>query len=66
MSEEGNKFSDEDLIARFQNGDEYAFDEIKNAFDSKKIVDYTDIKYNNYKFLFHTKEMQDKVFISGL
>lgn len=45
---------------------EYAFDEIKNAFDGKKIVDYTDIKYNNYKFLFHTKEMQDKVFISGL
>ena len=45
---------------------EYAFDEIKKVFDEGKIKDFKDPKYNNYKFLFGTKEMQDKVFIQGL
>jgi len=32
---EGNKYTDEDLIARFQNGDEYAFDEIVNRYKDR-------------------------------
>jgi len=44
----------------------YAFDEIKKEFDEGKIKDFKELKYNNYKFLFGTKEMQDKVFIQGL
>ena len=45
---------------------EIAFDEIKKAFDEGVIKDYEDPKYNNYKFLFGSKEMQEKVFIRGL
>lgn len=44
----------------------FAFDEIKEALESKIIKKYDDIKYNNYKFLFSSKEMQEKVFIKGL
>lgn len=45
---------------------EYAFNEIKNAFEYGIIVDYKNIKYNNEKFLFSSEEMQKKVFIQGL
>jgi len=45
---------------------ECAFEEIKNSFDKKEIKNYQDTKYNNYKTLFGSKEMQEKVFIHGL
>jgi len=45
---------------------EYAYEEIKKAFDNGEIKEYKDPKYNNYKFLFGSKEMQEKVFIQGL
>lgn len=32
---EGNKYTDEELIARFQNGDEYAFDEIVKRYKDR-------------------------------
>lgn len=41
---------------------EYAFEEIKNALQMNPEMNYTDVKYNNYKFL-SLPEMQKKVFI---
>lgn len=45
---------------------ESAFEEIKNALDNGVIKNYNDEKYDNYKFLFGSKEMQKEVFIQGL
>jgi len=45
---------------------EFAFEEIKNAFEQGIIKNYNDSKYNNYKFLFGSKKMQEKVFIHGV
>ena len=45
---------------------EDAIEEIKNALNSGKITKYDDIKYNNYKFLFSSKKIQEKIFVQGL
>jgi len=45
---------------------EYAFEEIKKAFDDEKIKDYKDVRCNNQKLLFSSKEMQQKVFLQGV
>jgi len=45
---------------------EYAFEEIKKVIEEGKIKKFKDPKYNNYKLLFGSKEMQEKVFIQGL
>ena len=41
-------------------------EEIKKAFEDGTIKDFKEIKFNNYEFLFSSKEMQEKVFIQGL
>lgn len=43
-----------------------AYQEIKDAIIGGRIKDYNDSKYSNYKTLFGSKEMQEKVFILGL
>lgn len=45
---------------------EFAYTEIKNAFDNGSFKNFEDAKYSNYKYLFSSKEMQDRVFIQGL
>ena len=45
---------------------EDAINEIREAIDDGHISNYNDIKYNNYKLLFSSKEMQEKVFIRGI
>ena len=45
---------------------ESAFYEIKKAFSDNKISDYKDVKFSNYKFLFSSEEIKQKVFIQGL
>lgn len=45
---------------------EIAFEEIKKAITDGVITNYEDPKYSNYKLLFSSKEMQEKVFIRGL
>jgi nucleoside-diphosphate-sugar epimerase len=40
--------------------------EIKDAFSNKLLKDYNDVKYNNYKLLYSSKEMQKEVFIKGI
>lgn len=45
---------------------EDAFNEIRIALEDGTITDFEESKYNNYEFLFSSKEMQEKVFISGL
>jgi len=45
---------------------DFAYDEIKNVLDNGTISDYTDDKYSNYKLLFGSKELQEKVFIQGI
>lgn len=45
---------------------EDAIDEIKNSIKNGQIQNYNDVKYNNYKLLFSSKEMQEKVFIMGI
>ena len=40
--------------------------EIKDAFSKKLLKDYNDVKYNNYKLLYSSKEMQKEVFIKGI
>jgi len=45
---------------------EFAFNQIKKAFEEGIINDYTEKKYNNYELLFSSKEMQEKVFIQGI
>ena len=45
---------------------DYAFTEIKNALTDGLYSDFKDKKYNNYEFLFGSKEMQEKVFVQGI
>tara|TARA_Y100000590_G_C15695773_1_gene1005045 strand:+ start:794 stop:1798 length:1005 start_codon:yes stop_codon:yes gene_type:complete len=45
---------------------EFAFDEIKKAINDDKLSDYTKPEYSNYKLLFSSKELQEKVFIQGI
>ena len=45
---------------------EFAFNQIKKSFDDGTINDYTEKVFNNYEFLYSSKEMQDKVFIRGI
>ena len=45
---------------------EDAIKEIKDALIDKKIENYKDVKYNNYKLLYSSKEMQNEVFIKGI
>tara|TARA_A100001037_G_scaffold306504_1_gene352156 strand:- start:19248 stop:20252 length:1005 start_codon:yes stop_codon:yes gene_type:complete len=45
---------------------DFAYDEIKHALDNGSINDYADDKYSNYKLLFSSKELQEKVFIQGI
>lgn len=59
-----NKFNQ--LGFKPQKNIEVAFNEIKKAFEEKTIENYKDVKYNNYEFLFSSKEMQEKVFIQGI
>ena len=45
---------------------EFAFEEIKKSIEDKTIDNYNDSKYSNYKVLFGSEEMRNKVFIQGL
>ena len=45
---------------------DFAYDEIKNALDDGSIPNFSDDKYNNYKLLFGSKQLQEKVFIQGI
>ena len=45
---------------------EFLYNELKIAFESNKIKDFKSDQYNNYKLLFSSKEMQERVFISGI
>ena len=45
---------------------EDAFTEIKKAIETKSIDNYKDKIYNNYEFLYSSKEIQEKVFIQGI
>ena len=45
---------------------EFAYNEIKQAVESDLFIDYEDPKYNNYKHLFSSNEMREKVFVQGL
>ena len=45
---------------------DFAYDEIKSALDDGKISNFSDDKYSNYKLLFGSKKLQEKVFIQGI
>ena len=45
---------------------ENAIEEISKAISDGTIKDYKDDKYSNYKLLFSSKEMQERVFIQGI
>ena len=45
---------------------EDAINEIKEMIDNGQLSNYDDAKYSNYKLLFGSKEMQEKVFILGI
>ena len=45
---------------------DFAYDEIKNALNDGVVSNYKDNKYSNYKLLFESKELQEKVFIQGI
>ena len=45
---------------------EDAVNEIKEMIDNGQLSNYDDAKYSNYKLLFGSKEMQEKVFIQGM
>ena len=45
---------------------EDAINEIKEMIDNGQLSNYDDAKYSNYKLLFGSKEMQEKVFIQGM
>ena len=45
---------------------EDAINEIKEMIDDGQLSNYDDAKYSNYKLLFGSKEMQEKVFIQGI
>jgi nucleoside-diphosphate-sugar epimerase len=55
-----------DIGFKPQKNVEYAFNQIKKAFEEGKIRNYTEKTYNNYELLFSSKEMQEKVFIQGI
>ena len=38
----------------------------QNIRGNKLLKDYNDVKYNNYKLLYSSKEMQKEVFIKGI
>ena len=54
LREDNNKFSDEELIARFQNGDEYAFEEIIHRYKDR-LVNFV------FRFLDQMDEAEDIV-----
>ena len=43
-----------------------AITEIKEAIENGDITNYADEKFSNYKLLFGSKEMQEKVFMLGI
>jgi hypothetical protein len=45
---------------------ESAYNEIKKALDDGTIKDYQEPIYSNYKLLYSSKEMQEKVFLLGI
>jgi hypothetical protein len=45
---------------------EDTINEIKDAFTNNLIEDYNDVKHNNYKLLYSSKDMQKEVFIKGI
>jgi nucleoside-diphosphate-sugar epimerase len=45
---------------------DFAYNEIKHALDSGNISNFSDDKYSNYKLLFGSKQLQEKVFIQGI
>jgi len=45
---------------------EDAYEEIKRVLEQGNIGNFEEDKYNNYKFLYGSKEMQEKVFVMGL
>lgn len=45
---------------------EDAYKQIKEKIEKGEIKDYKNIKYNNYKSLYDSKEMQSRVFIQGI
>ncbi len=60
----GDKINRMGFIPQFSIED--AFTEIKEKIEQEEIKDYKDSKYNNYKLLFGSKEMQERVFIQGI
>jgi len=40
--------------------------EIEEAFSTGMIKNFKESRYNNYKFLYGSKEMREKVFIKGI
>ena len=51
---------------QFQKNIETAIEEIKIKIENDDIKDYKENRYSNYKTLFSSKEMQDKVFINSI
>ena len=45
---------------------EFAYNEIKEAFDTGLFKNFEETKYSNYKHLFGSEEMREKVFVQGL
>ena len=45
---------------------DFAYNEIKHALDNGSISNFSDDKYSNYKLLFGSKQLQEKVFIQGI
>ena len=45
---------------------EDAYEEIRKAIEEKSIQNFKDDKYSNYKILYGSKEMQERVFVMGL
>ena len=45
---------------------DFAYNEIKHALDNGNISNFSDDKYSNYKLLFGSKQLQEKVFIQGI
>ena len=54
------------LVSNHPKKIEDAFIEIKNSIENGDIKDFREKEYSNYKLLFGSKEMQDKVFIHGV
>ena len=45
---------------------EDAYNEIKKKIEEGEIKYFNDEKYSNYKLLFGSKEMQERVFLEGI